>query len=778
MRAFSVTALRVGRCNSSCLRLALGGGTSSGQRRRLVTAAPQLLLAPLSLHYRRRHRHRHHPVSSALTRSLFSPSNSSDINSSDGDSRNTQTAAQLLESSLEAQLSAAAEAAAAHNPSSSVPLSFPPSSLPLVRQLLDVYTSQHRYEEAERLLWRLCDEQTRGGATTTAADGSGEKKSDEDTVEALRTMAAILGMRRLAAERAAQRAETAAGSSSSSSDVGVADDLFDRYTTLTAAAASAVIDHPINGRFITALARIHVDSGDAAKAERVLRSALLFDEQTHTQTQPAIAQLSEGGRLRHAVAYNFLGLVAYDPPPAHVHSEACSDGHHHHHHHDDQAQRNYDWSESERRWRRALELLDPVVARLTSSNKSPAATSALFTPDSLALHALQTYTRTEDNLADALQSSGREEEAIATLQRYIAALSAMMPSHNSELIHVRHNLAILHLSSGNAAAAQKECEPILALDPQLLSPDQSPLLTHLGHAFFDAHHPQHAARVFQLCVSSRDAAATTAVSGAATTGNGGSGNEGDVDLVTAARLNDLAMCELRLRNHAAAEQHLRRCVAIKDRVLGADHWESAVSVHNLGTALMALRRYEDAEAQLQRAAALYEAKYAHAPQHDGARETALGVLAAHLGQCYALMERWTDAVVAYERAVDMKTRALGDHASVAMDLTQMGGALLRAGAYTDAVSAYERVRAMAERLHGAEDTNVAVALHWQAVAEGRVGRRDAAVQHSRQAVELGERLHAAGSMKLNTLEVLRRSAEEQSSAAAAGATEAQGRSGI
>ena len=647
--------------------------------------------------------------------------------------------------------------------------------LPVVRQLLDVYLSQHKYEAAERLLWRLCDEQTRAGAASAsslaaAASAAGEEKTTGDveaaTVEAIRTMAHIVNVRRSAADAAASSAHAAGSHShshshSAAADLSVLDDLADRYTTLTASASSAVVDQPANATFVANLARAYIDAGNRSKAERLLRSALLFDERDQQQQQQQgaekSAQLEDARRLRYATAYNFLGIAAYSPPE-HVHSAACAHGHSHDELH------NYDWAESSKHWQRALALLTPFVARLASEHNAESR-AALFVPDSVAVHLVRTYAMVEDNITHAQHTSGKEAEAVQTLQRSIATLSSMLPPHHTELLRVRHQLITLHLSSNNVPAAQKECEPILNTDHRLLSLEVSPLLDHLAQSFFRLKHYQYAARLFQHCIAVREAAAVAPVAEGA--GEADSSDANSTDLTTAARLNDLAMCELKQNNHAAAEDHLRRSLAIKDRVLGHNHWESAVSVHNLGTALMGQHKYAEAEVELQRAKKLYTAKYAALPaSSEKDREAVQAIVSSHLGQCYALMEQWTDSIIAYQEAVDVKQRALGDHPSVAMDLTQLGGVLIQAGSYADAVSTYERVRDMAERMYGAEHTNVAVALHWLSVAEGRAGRVDEAVAHAQQAVKQGEHLHAAGSMQRTTLDVMKKNLAEQQEAAA------------
>ena len=679
------------------------------------------------------HLRQHIPIQSlsphrVLTRSL---------SSSPRGAATAGTTLQQLEASLTSQLSSAALSA--------------PSTLPIVRRLLDVYLAQHKHAEAEALLWRLCDEQTRGGTATA----TGEPRKDDDTLDAIRTMASIVSVKR-----------ATSSSHSASATTGVLHDLLDRYHTLTASSSSAVFDHPAHSSFVASLARQYIDEGDSQKAERVLRSALLFDEPVEGSSGGSgTAELGEGRRLRYATAYNFLGIAAYSPP-VHVHSEACAHGHGHAH--EDEQLKQYDWSTSEQRWQKALSYLDPFIAHLSSAHR-PASQAAVFTPDSPSLHLLRTYAMTEDNRSQAQFTSGKEDEAVATLQRSINALAALLPPHHTELLRVRHQLIRLLLAANNVSQAQKECEPILSLDHRSLSLELTASLDDLADSLFRLKQYQTAARLFQQCIAVREAAAPviTAQRSDGSESEGGGEASGAVgDLVTASRYNDLAMCELKLNNHTAAEQHLRRAIAIKESVLGADHSDCAVSVHNLGAALMGLKRYDEAEAELQRARRLYDAKYAQQQASAGQerdREAVQGIVSTHLGQCYSLMERWADSVAEYRRAVSTKQRAMGDHPSVAMDMTQLGSVLLRAGQHAEAVEAFEAVLAMAERLYGTKQPTVAVgvALHWLSTAEARAGRPREAVNHARQAVLQGELLLASGAIQLSTLEVMKGNLTEQ-----------------
>ena len=87
---------------------------------------------------------------------------------------------------------------------------------------------------------------------------------------------------------------------------------------------------------------------------------------------------------------------------------------------------------------------------------------------------------------------------------------------------------------------------------------------------------------------------------------------------------------------------------------------------------------------------------------------------------------------------------LGNHPAVTTDLSALAGVLMSSGAYADAVRVYEEVRDMSARLYGAEHVSACVCLHWLSVAEWKAGKKEDAVKHARQAVDLGEHLRASG----------------------------------
>ena len=594
-----------------------------------------------------------------------------------------------------------------------------------------------------KLLWRLCDEQTQGGGSNSAAVDKREK-SAEETLNAIHTLYNIIQVR----EAAVQKSVSGSGSSSSSTTpaavIVMLDELIDRYHTLTAESStttgssnsSAVLNHQTTIQFIQALTVAYSECGERDKAKRIVRSTLLCDEKEHVDRHggEGLVELENGTRYRHAIAHYFLGIAAYKPhPPEHG---------------------QYEWSESHLAWKQALACLNPFIARLSSTHNVASLAATLESRDSLTLLMLRLWVATADNLSEAQWTSGKKETAMATLRHSIDIVSGLLPSHNSDLLRSRHRLITRLLSTADSVAeALKECAYILSLEPRLLSTDSASSLDELAQSLFRLRHFQYAAHFFQHSIAVREEAAS-----AATPLNDDTAENVTLAsaLTTAARYNDLGWCEIQLDQYKSAEEHFRRSIELTEATMGKSHPECAVSVHNLSFALMRQQRFEEAEIELQRARKLYESKFEiEQPTPSSSlvdRDAVRGKLASLLGQCYAKMKRWTDSVAEYERAVACTQRAMGDHPSVAASLFDLGHTLLQSGAHTEAVSTFQRMKETAERLYGAEHSMSTKALHWLAVAESAAGRLVDAVSHSRLAVARGERLHAVGKMQLDTLD--------------------------
>ena len=688
---------------------------------------------------------------------------------------NSLTSIEQLEASLVSPLPHSPFPHASDLHSSSSHASVPPllsssDRLPLVRRLVDAYLFLNEYDKAEKLLWRLCDEQTRSASSSAGGAASGygggseadraRQRGDEETINAIRTLHNIVQVRERAVQASVQNSSYEDSLTSPSAVMVLLDELVGRYHSLIGSSTdNAVVGHPNSIDFIQAVAVAYRECGVPSKAEALVRSTLLGDERSHVgasgTTQPGsdldntINGFGDDRRYQYAMGHYFLAVAAYSPPgpPAHA---------------------LYDWSTSEAEWKRALAYIDPLIARLmtTRDGGSPAAAAAsasVSASDGLArTRMLSLWLSTHDNISEALWASGARDAAMATLKRSIDTATALLPSHDSDLLRSKQRLIdrlLLLSTTDDASEAKRACEHILRLEPRLLSIGFAPSLDELAHSFARHDHVQYAARLFQLSIAVREGAAAAATA----RGPPASSSSTKAALQTAARYNDLGYCELQLEQFTAAEEHCRRSLDLTAAIPGATLPPSAVTVHNLAVALLGLQRYDEAARELLRARQLWEEKYAleqrleqkPSQQTLRNRDTVQGKLSSLLGQCYQLLNRFQEGVAEHKRAVEYKQRAAGDPASLAKSLYELGHVLLQADAPAEAIEPFERYAELAERLYGAEHSTAAEAQYWLALAKGGAGRMEEAVQHARQAVAQGERLHAVGAMQQPRLDAVK-----------------------
>ena len=691
------------------------------------------------------------PLSHVFSRTLFSFRHGKQL---------TPAALSRLESSLLSSLPAPSE-------SSPRPLS---ARADVARQLVEVYLAQAKADKAWQLLWQLSDEQT-----AAALSGQQERRmSEQEALQAVHTLASIVSLLRTAGLQGAGRAEAL-------------DELVTRSKAVVQASSEPqrIRDSVLSITCIGSIARCLIDLEQRGRAVSLLTEELLL-QQPATAGQPAepppaaagdSSTQAMGSALRLATAYNLLGMAAY-APPQHQHSEACAHDGAHHHHDDDISQ--YDWTESEKLWQTANAHCEPFIHALTaaapaavpasSSTPSPppaaavesaasglsadvpaSAAASLFSGDSLPLHLLRCAASVADNLAAARIAAGRQAEAVATLSASTALLASLLPPSHPDLLRSELQLTQLLLSCSppQTAAAVSTASRLLLLPPSSFSLDSTGVLDGLASLWFHEAHWELAGRLFALVIAVREA-----------------GGEGE-GLVVASRWNDCGMCELRLRRWESAEQMLRRSLQLKEAMLGAEHHELAVCVHNLATALLGLHRYTEAEAAFKRAERLYADKFARAEsqrpqqQQQAAQQdvdTLYAILHAHLGQLYAECERWPESVQRYRQAMERRRSAHGEaHPALAMDLSALAAVHLAAGQAEEALLCYRQLRDMSERLYGAEHVTACQCRHWAAAALWKAGRREEAIGEARQAVELAVRLQQTGhELKLSMMDELHR----------------------
>lgn len=157
--------------------------------------------------------------------------------------------------------------------------------------------------------------------------------------------------------------------------------------------------------------------------------------------------------------------------------------------------------------------------------------------------------------------------------------------------------------------------------------------------------------------------------------------------------------------YAEAEPLFKRTLAIRERVLGPEHPDTAMSLNNLAALYDHQGRYAEAEPLFKRGLAIRERVL-------GLDHLDVALILNNLAALYDHQGRYSEAEPLYERSLDIRERALGPHhPSVATSLNNLGSLYNHQGRYADAEKVLERSLAIREKTLGLDDPDVARSLN-------------------------------------------------------------------
>ena len=175
----------------------------------------------------------------------------------------------------------------------------------------------------------------------------------------------------------------------------------------------------------------------------------------------------------------------------------------------------------------------------------------------------------------------------------------------------------------------------------------------------------------------------------------------DDDLVRASSLYTVAGVFLITARHREARTTLESCLAIREKILGSDHPEVAITLNNLAIALQELGEYKQAVASYQRALAIEEKAL-------GRDHPDLAISLNNLGVILVYMGEYEQAVASYQRALAIKEKAFGpDHPYSMYPLAGLGRALVRAEKPRAAGPYLERALLTFEKAYGPDHPELA-----------------------------------------------------------------------
>ena len=213
---------------------------------------------------------------------------------------------------------------------------------------------------------------------------------------------------------------------------------------------------------------------------------------------------------------------------------------------------------------------------------------------------------------------------------------------------------------------------------------------------------------------------------------------------------------------SAATLWYERTVALREKVLGSDHPETARAMNELGTMLWARGELHAARPLLERALAIRER--ALGPDHSDttADLNNLALLYRDQGESAAARRL-------FERALDIRERVLGpEHPYTARSLYNLALVHLDQSELVTARPLFERALDIRERVVGPDHPQTAYSLHGLALLQQARGELDAARRLFERALDIRERVlgpdHHTTAVSLHNLALLYRDQGELAAA--------------
>jgi len=191
-------------------------------------------------------------------------------------------------------------------------------------------------------------------------------------------------------------------------------------------------------------------------------------------------------------------------------------------------------------------------------------------------------------------------------------------------------------------------------------------------------------------------------------------------------LNNLAALYQTQAKYAEAELLHKQSLAIREKVHGPNHTEVAQSLNNLAMLYHTQAKYAEAEPLCKRSLAIREK--VHGPNHPEVAQSL-----NNLAMLYQAHGKYSEAEPLYKRSLAIAERSLGpNHPNVATSLNNLAILYHIQGKYAEAEPLYKRSLAIREKVHGPNHPNVAISLNnLAALYEAQAKYAEAELLHKR-----------------------------------------------
>ncbi len=170
-------------------------------------------------------------------------------------------------------------------------------------------------------------------------------------------------------------------------------------------------------------------------------------------------------------------------------------------------------------------------------------------------------------------------------------------------------------------------------------------------------------------------------------------------------LNEAGTYQYERALYSEAETMFRRALEIKEKSLGKDHPDVAMSLNNLAGLYHTQGKYAEAEPMYRRALEICEKSL-------GTDHPDVATSLNNLAELYRVQGKYDKTETMYRRALEIREKSLGtDHPDVAISLNNLALLYFAQGKYTEAEPMYRRALEIWEKSLGIDHPNVATSLN-------------------------------------------------------------------
>jgi CHAT domain-containing protein/tetratricopeptide (TPR) repeat protein len=221
---------------------------------------------------------------------------------------------------------------------------------------------------------------------------------------------------------------------------------------------------------------------------------------------------------------------------------------------------------------------------------------------------------------------------------------------------------------------------------------------------------------------------------------------------TATSLNNLAFLYRNQGRHREVEPLYKRSLAIIEKVLGAEHLYTATILNNLASLYESQGRYVEVDPIYKRSLAIREKVL-------GMENPDIADSLNNLAELYRNQGRYGEAEPLYKRSLAIREKVLGpEHPDTSQSLNNLAALYRAQGRYGWAEPLYKRSLAIIEKALGPEDSNTAASLNNLALLYDNMGRYGEAEPLYKRSLAIREKVlgaeHLDTAQSLNNLALL------------------------